>query len=240
MSLLALLFDFDGVVIDSEPIHYECFVRVMRQRFGIELDRELYFSRYLAFTDAEALEAMAEDYSLDIDPATAREIIDRKTRMVMDAFNEGIEPLAGAIELMRAAREAGLAVAICSGALREEIIGPATTVGAMPYVQLVVSAEDVERGKPDPAGYELTRRRLAEMLGREISAHQCVVIEDSPGGVQAGKAAGMAVLAVTTTTAAENLTQADRVVRSLAEVELEDLRELVGAEGPSTKEQGPS
>ena len=92
---------------------------------------------------------------------------------------------------------------------------------------VIVSAEDVSAGKPDPAGFRLAVERLTAACGRPIRSHRCVAVEDSPAGIAAARAAGMKVLAVTNSYPPERLQDAQRVVASLAEVTLADLAELL-------------
>ncbi len=223
----AVIFDFDGVVVDSEPIHMACFRQVVRP-YGVTFTDEEYYARYLAYCDRDAFIRMVDGHHLDPDAVDIDALIDRKTRLVQEALATAAPPLPGAVELMAAIRQAGAALAICSAALRREVELPLQRAGVLDLVQVIVAAEDVHVHKPDPAGYDETRRRLAAAVGRPLAADDCVAIEDSPGGVAAAKAAGMAVLAVTNTVAADRLTEADRVVDSLAAVTVADLRRLAG------------
>ncbi len=222
----AMIFDFDGVVVDSEPIHLACFRDVLAG-CGIELTGEDYYEKYLGFDDHDCFQAVMTDNGRRVDERQIAEMRDRKTLLVQQAFSESVRPLPGAIELMRAARSAGAALAICSGALREEILLAGRTVGAIDLVEVVVSAEDVQAGKPDPEGYILALKLLNEKkVGLRSAASQPTrispsgvwVVEDSPAGVQAGKKAGMNVLAVTNSYARAALTDADRIVASLTEI----------------------
>ena len=223
--LEAVIFDFDGVVVDSEPIHMDAFRRVVRP-YGVTFTDEEYYARYLSYSDRDAFIRMVDGHNLDEDAVDIDALIGRKTLLVQEALATSATPLPGAIELMVAIREAKLALAICSAALRREVQLPLERAGVAALVQVMVAAEDVHVNKPDPASYNETRRRLGEALGRDLAASNCVAIEDSPGGIAAAKAAGMAVLAVTNTVGADRLAQADRVVESLALVTLEDLRQL--------------
>ncbi len=222
----ALIFDFDGVVIDSEPIHMAGFAEVMRAECSVEITAEMYYQRYLAYADADAFAAMNRDFDLRLDADGIARLTAVKTVIVQKALAMSSEALSGAVELMLAARAGGAHVAICSGALRAEIELPLDVIGATHAVELIVAAEDVAVGKPDPMGYDMTRRRLAERHGGDLPAENCVVVEDSPYGVTAGKAAGMAVLAVTNSADADRLTHADCIVDSLAGVTIEQLRQL--------------
>jgi HAD superfamily hydrolase (TIGR01509 family) len=221
----ALLFDFDGVVVDSEPVHLLGFRRVLAS-VGLTLTSEEYYRKYLGFDDHDCFQAAGRDKGAAFTPEQIEEMTAVKTRIVQETFSESIEALPGAVALIGEAAKAGVPLAICSGALRDEIRLAARTVGVLEHFAEIVSAEDVQRGKPDPEGYAIAASRLARRLDREIVHERCVVVEDSPAGISAGKALGMKVLAVTTSYAAEDLGEADRVVGSLADVRLADLESL--------------
>ncbi len=223
----ALIFDFDGVVVDSEPIHLTAFQQVLAG-LGIEMTREAYFSKYLGYDDRDCIAACARDQGVQLAAHRVAQLIEAKTALVKRLFREGIEPLPGAVELIRAAAEAGTPVGVCSGALREEIELASRAVGVWDCWSVVVPAEDVARGKPDPEGYALTLKRLSGKLGRRVEPGRCVVVEDSPAGIEAAKAVGFRVLAVTNSYGASDLAAADRVVGSLAEVDPALLEALPG------------
>jgi beta-phosphoglucomutase len=218
----ALIFDFDGVVVDSEPVHFRAFREVLGRR-GIGLTSEQYYSLYLGFDDHDCFGAVLRANGRAVEESLIAAMMAEKTAMVQQAFGRSIKPLPGAVELMRAARAAGVPLAICSGALRQEILLAAKTVGALELVKLIVSAEDVAHGKPDPEGYVMAIRQLGEALGRPIDPARTWVVEDSPAGIDAAKAAGCRVLAVTNSYNADALTRADRIVTSLQQVSLAEL-----------------
>jgi beta-phosphoglucomutase len=227
----ALIFDFDGVVVDSEPIHFAGFRRVLRTA-GIELTEEDYYSLYLGYDDHDCFEAVGRNTGVELTDRRIAELTAAKTQWVKQALAETIQPLPGAVELIRAAAAAGVPLAICSGALREEIELASRTVGIDTCIATIVAAEDVARGKPDPEGYLLACRQLGRTPPEDGSPpacrpERCVVVEDSPAGIEAGKGAGMAVLAVTNSYPADQLAAADRIVASLADVSLAALEELL-------------
>ena len=226
--LEALILDFDGVVVDSEPVHMACFRRVLHDPYGLGFTDREYYEHYLSYTDAECFAQILRRNGRRFDEDEIRGLVLRKTALVQEMLSRSADPLPGAVELMRSARAAGVWLAICSAALREEIVLPLRRAKALELVQVIVSAEDVKAGKPDPQGYNLARRRLSELAGRELPAGACVAIEDSPGGIAAVRAAGLRVLGVTNTVAADALAAADRVVASLADVTLDDLPKMVG------------
>ena len=222
----AIVFDFDGVVVDSEPVHMAAFQHVLAGE-GIELTRDDYYGKYLGFDDHDCFAAMGADMGRHFTEAQIAEMTWAKTTIVQQAFAESIQPLGGAVALIRLADQADVPVAICSGALRAEIELAAETVGALPHVTTIVAAEDVPRGKPDPACYSLTLERLGEAIGRPIAPGRSLAIEDSPAGVEAAKAAGMKSLAVTNSYRAAELAAADRVVESLEGIDLDSLENLL-------------
>jgi len=224
----AIVFDFDGVVVDSEPIHLAGFQRVLAT-VGVEMTREAYYAEYLGFDDRGCIEAAARDQGVQLAAHRVAQLIAAKTKMVKRLLSDCIDALPGAAELIRAASEAGVPLAICSGALRDEIELASRAVGVWDCFDVVVAAEDVKQGKPDPAAFRLAAERLADKLGREIAPERCVAMEDSPAGIDAARAAGMKALAVTNSYSAADLAVAEGVVDSLVGVTLEELDRLIGA-----------
>ena len=217
----AIIFDFDGVIIDSEPAHMRCFQQVL-SGLGVELSREDYYSHYLGYDDHDCFMHVLSDNGRPVTQSLLAELTARKTSLVHREFEQSIRALPGAVELLRAARQADIPVAVCSGALLQEIELAARTVGAADYLMTIVAAQDVARGKPDPEGYRLALSRLTDLTHRQLAPTRTWIVEDSPAGIAAGKAAGMKALAVTTSYEAASLSQADRIVRSLADVSLAD------------------
>ncbi|MDY6913066.1 MAG: HAD family phosphatase [Planctomycetota bacterium] len=222
----ALIFDFDGVVVDSEPIHLACFRHVLASR-GLQLTREDYYGKYLGYDDHDCFLAALHDQGASSGEQEITKMIAEKSALVKEALSKSIEPMPGAVELIRSAADQGLPVAVCSGALRQEIELAAQAVGVRDCFATIISAEDVPRGKPDPAGYVLAARKLAELLGRAVRPGRCVVIEDSPAGIDAAHAAGMKVLAVTNSYPRDVLAAADKIVDSLVGTTAASLEELL-------------
>jgi beta-phosphoglucomutase len=223
----AAIFDFDGVIVDSEPLHYAGFRDTLAEE-NIRLDREDYYALYLGCDDHDCFCKVLEAAGLEPRGERIAELTRRKTARMQQLFAESIEAMPGAVALIQALAAQGKPLAICSGALREEIHQAARAIGVEAYFPVIVAAEDVQFGKPAPEGYLQAFRLLGRRLGRDLVPGRTVVIEDSPVGIQAGKDAGMAVLAVTTSYPACDLQQADRVVDSLEQVGPADLEDLVG------------
>lgn len=221
----ALIFDFDGVVVDSEPVHFACFHQVLAS-VGVDLRKEDYYSKYLGYDDRDCFAHVLADNGKPADEKLIAKLTARKTQCVQHAFHHSIQPLPGVLDLLQQATAAGVPKAICSGALRAEIELAAQTVGALEHFQAIVSAEEVAHGKPDPEGYRLSLSRLSSVLGRSLRAERCLVIEDAPAGILAAHGAGMKVLAVATSYPPAELAQAERIVPSLESVTLDVLRKI--------------
>jgi beta-phosphoglucomutase len=221
-----MIFDFDGVIVDSEPTHFAAFARVLAER-GIQLSRQEYYQKYLGYDDHDCFLTVARDHGKTVDEAAIAEMTAVKTRLIQEAMRGSIQPQPGAVELVRAAELDAIPLAICSGALREEIELACGNLGLWECFMTVVSAEDVDRGKPDPQGFRLALEQLCRLSGRILMAPRTVVVEDSPAGIAAAKHLGMKVLAVTTSRDRTDLHQADVIVDSLADVTIAQLESLM-------------
>ena len=228
----AVIFDFDGVIVDSEPLHFEGFARVLRRR-GIELTWDAYRERYLGYDDPACFLGVCADHGVAVDEGVVAAMIAAKTAAVREVLASSVQALPGAVKLIVALRDAGVPLAICSGALRPEIEIAARRAGVLDRFLTVVAAGDVAHGKPDPAGYALALDRLRAATGRPLRASRSLAIEDSPAGIDAARGAGLRVLAVTTSYAAAALTAADRIVASLAGITPARLADLTDGDASS-------
>jgi HAD superfamily hydrolase (TIGR01509 family) len=224
--LRAVIFDFNGIIVDDEPIHFELFRKVLGEE-GIVLTEETYYARYLGFDDRGAFIAGFQDNNRTLSDATVRELIERKAIYYQDAIRNHVTIFPGVKPLVADLAQS-LPLAVASGALRNEIETILTTAGLINYFRAIVSAEDVERGNPEPDNFLKALAFLnAQTYGREpIQAADCIVIEDSKEGVRGARRAGMKCLAVTNSHPAELLREADAIVKSLEEVSLSSLTAL--------------
>jgi beta-phosphoglucomutase len=219
--LKALIFDFDGIVVDSEPLHHRAYLRVL-EPFGVDFDYHTYEQRYIAFDDRDNFRRMSADFGFKLDDAGLATLIEAKAHAFETITRTRLTPYPGVIELMRSA-SARMPVAICSGAVRSDIeaILPALAEeNPFNWLRAVVTADDVARSKPDPACYALTAKKLG------IDPASCVAIEDTPPGLAAARGAGMRTVAVTNSFGAAALAgKADRIVASLKDVTVDTLRD---------------
>lgn len=226
--LKAVIFDFDGVICDSEYLHYRALNAVF-QRYGVDVPKGVHWDKYLGYTDAENIEAVNRDYAMGLDAAGIRTIMAEK-KEAFDAMAraeslviEGVEPF------VRMLMENGIDLAICSGALRSDIDLMLNGSGFADAFKVIVTADDITKGKPDPQGYRLALDKLNAFGGGDIKPLNCVVIEDSHWGLEAAATAGMHTVAVTNTYGRAELEgKAELIVDRLDLISCKMLRGLCG------------
>ena len=222
----ALIFDFDGVILNSEPLHYRGFMHVL-ERYGISVPHEVYNQRYLGLRDEDGIHAILSDYKKPMSDAQVKQMISDKTKIFKKLIRENNCEVPGATSFIRCAYQAGIPSAICSGSLRYEISAGTDILGISDHFAVIVSAEDVQAGKPDPQGYLKAAELLSTQSGKSINPCKCVVCEDSPTGIKAAKSAGMKVCALTTSYPPSKLPAVDMIVDNLSNISPNDLSKLV-------------
>jgi HAD superfamily hydrolase (TIGR01509 family) len=222
--LRAVIFDFNGIIVDDEPIHFKLFQRVLGEE-GITLTEEAYYARYLGFDDRGAFMAGFLDNDRSLTDDKLAELIDRKAAYYQQAIRDHVVIFPGVKSLVHKLAPS-VPLAIASGALRREIATILTTAGLLNYFQAIVSAEDVEQGKPEPEIFLKVLAKLNAGASPQIEPADCVVIEDSKEGIRGARRAGMKCLAVTNSHPAMLLGEANAVVKSLEEVTLPFLQKL--------------
>jgi beta-phosphoglucomutase len=224
--LRAVIFDFNGIIVDDEPIHFELFQKVLREE-GVALTEKDYYARYLGRDDRGCFTAAYQDGGREIKEPQLSSLIERKAAYYVEAIQQKMKVFPGVKNLVpELARQFHLAIA--SGALRNEIDLILSTVSLRNYFKAIVSAEDVKRGKPEPEIFLNALSKLNAHLdyGGAITAAECLVIEDSREGIRGARNAGMKCLAVTNSHRAEQLREADAVVNSLEGVRVPFLQNL--------------
>jgi beta-phosphoglucomutase len=216
---LAILFDFDGVIVNSEPLHFYAFHKVLAAE-KIELSEQEYYRELIGFDDRGAFRHLFAKRKLTIQPKDLSRLMTRKSEVVMELIREKkYHALSGVEELVR-----GLwrhyPVAICSGALREEVEAMLEGIALRDCFQVIVAAEDVAVGKPDPSGYILCMDRLSEKTGVHLKPPDCLIVEDAPSVIKTVKAVGFPTLAVATSHDMKKLADANWRVTSLDPAEV--------------------
>jgi len=224
--LRAVIFDFNGIIVDDEPIHFKLFQRVLGEE-GIVLSEEDYYARYLGFDDRGAFMAGFRENSRPLTAQKLQELIEQKADYYREAIRNHVTVFPGVKELVNDLAQT-LPLAVASGALRHEIETILKTVGLHDHFSAIIAAEDVTQGKPEP---EIYLKALAALNarggnGKPIGAADCVVIEDSKEGIKGALHAGMKCLAVTNSHPAELLGEATAVVKTLEDVKLSFLQKM--------------
>ena len=215
----AVIFDFDGVIVDTEPLHYEAFQRLLKP-LGMGFSWEQYVETYMGFDDRDAFLEAFRNNKADLSPTGLQKLIDRKADLFQEIIRDGISAYPGVVDLIRGIRASRTPMAISSGALKSDIAPILETLGIAACFDVIVTAEDVARSKPDPECYRLAHTRLNEFWKLAMNPGQVLAIEDTPAGIIAAKGAGMRVFAVTNSYPATQLTQADLIVATLDPSEL--------------------
>lgn len=204
-TIAAILFDMDGVLMDSEPLHLRAtqFALGVRAQSYTERDSRAFFGS----TDGEMLRTLRILFDLD---APTDELVRRKRERLISLVRAEGQGLPGVPEIPLRFRAAGVRLGLVSASARPEIEAILETVGLKGAFETIVSGDEVARGKPSPDGYLMAARRLG------IEPECCFVVEDTRNGVLAGKAAGMTVAAVPgPVTLHEDFSPADLVLPSL-------------------------
>ena len=197
--LRAFLFDFDGVIVDNEPLHCKVFQKILKEE-GMSLTQEDYYQRYLGYDDIACLQAIFKDQGKRVDTQTVLELARKKERVFKQEIDQGMHFVPGVIEFIRALSN-HYYIAIVSGALRSEIDIVLAQAGISDLVSVIVSALDVKQGKPSPEGYLMALRLLNRdhvPASEVVLTQECLVFEDSPWGLQAASSAQMPAVALTT------------------------------------------
>lgn len=218
--LKTILFDMDGVLVQTERMHFTALNTVLEQAVGRTMDWG-YYAQFVGSTNAHTWHALARDFCLDGQLGELQAAYAQEKMRILD--RDGHQPVAGAPELVRALWRRGYGMAVASSSPMEEITAAMQALGLTACFREMVSGEMAAHPKPAPDIFRLT----AECLG--VSPADCVVIEDSANGVRAAKAAGMACIGFRNPdSGTQDLSPADLVLDALCDVlhEIDGLPQL--------------
>lgn len=227
MTLRAILFDFDGVLADTEPIHLRMFQKIFSEE-GITLTREDYVEKYLGLDDRTCFAQVFRDGGKTLEETKAEDLVARKNKALLDFLKNRSVLMPGAKEAVEKASR-NLFLAVVSGALRNEIEAILTGAGLRGRFHVLVAADDVSEGKPSPEGF-LTAIRL---LNRDcvpaseiLLPEECLAVEDSPWGIEAAKKAGVRCLGVLTSYPRDRLAGADLIAKDVGSLPWREVEAL--------------
>lgn len=211
----AVIFDFDGVIVDSEPVRYKTYKQLFRDNYSVDLPKKMGYELF-GRNQNENIACFLKRYNLKGD---VEKLIGQREKLLKEAFSrkEDIRLIPGLLELLKKLKEGRFKMAIASSSSKEYITGILKLIGILDFFDLIVSSDVAGVSKPNPQIFIVTAERLREKM------EDCVVIEDSVNGIIAAKSAGMKTMAITSSFEREQLSQADIVVDRLDEIDVSDM-----------------
>lgn len=222
MMPAAIVFDFDGVIANSEPLHLRAFQETLRAVLGIDLSADEYYQRYLGYDDEGAVRAVLDDRGLlDGDAQVGAIVADKAKRL--PALLSSPHVLMPGAEACVSRLASHLPLAIASGARRDEIQLVLDARGLAAPFDIIVASGETARGKPFPDPYQRAIALLAERgrIPASTPASACIAIEDSHWGLASATQAGLRCVGITSSYSRAELVNADRVIDSLDELTIE-------------------
>lgn len=211
--LTSVIFDFDGVIVDTEPFHHQAFMEVLKP-YGIACSWADYLEYYAGFDDRDALRAFFANAGKRLTKPKLSALLTEKAEAFARAVAGGVTPYPGVLGLIRTLAY-DLPLGLCSGAIRSDILPILSQIGLDNVFGVMVTADDVAVSKPDPSCYRLALQKLGCLAPSLCSQHKgCLAIEDTPTGIAAARGAGLPVLAITNNYPAARLQGAGCTVRS--------------------------
>ena len=220
----AIIFDFDGVIANSEPLHLKAFQEALAEE-GITLTSDEYYSRYLGYDDVGLLQALVRDRDVPASGRWVTSLVELKGAKLQQMLNTGGVRFPGAAAFIRAAARE-LPIAIASGALRHEILEILDGANLTSQFSVIVASGDTPESKPSPAPYMLAYERLKPFVDGELDRRRCIAIEDSRWGLESARGAGLRCVGVTTSYGADELPAAELIVSGLDALTIDALDTL--------------
>lgn len=216
MTVESVIFDFDGVIVDTEPLHYKAFQEVLVP-LDLGFTWDDYCEIYMGYDDRDAFREAFASNSRTLSDAMLEQLISDKAACFQKIIS-GTTAYPGVIDLINYLNASGIPLAICSGALRSDIYPILEQLSIKQQFSCIITAEDVPSSKPDPRCYQLAWQRLKQLHADKVtSTGNCLAIEDTPAGIAAAKGAGLIVAAVTNSYPEDKLSQSDIILESLHE-----------------------
>ena len=220
-GLQAVVFDFDGVLANSEPLHLRAYQSVL-SRQGIALSAQEYYELYVGYDDETVFQAIARDRAIPAADSWVEDLIRGKTSTVQELLARNSPLFPGAPASVRALA-ARVPVAVCSGAMRHEIVQVLEAGGLIDAFTAIVAAGETPRGKPAPDPYRRAVELIEAAAGTAIEPSRVVAVEDTVQGLASARAAGLRPVAVTTTFRPEVFEDAALVLPDISAVTYDGL-----------------
>ncbi len=216
-----VIFDFDGVIIDSNKIANKIFLKLIRKNLGIEEDLNE-FTKMVGLRFEQRIKLIGEKFNINISEETLNNIMEDGRKEYREIHLEQVFMFPGAKELIHKLHKNNYKIALGTNGSRQPVLQKLDHLDIKKYFSSIVTADDVINLKPDS---EMFLKNAEEL---DIKAKECIVIEDSITGINAAKKAGIKVIAVETTLSKEQLQEADWVVESIKDIDLETIKKIGG------------
>jgi beta-phosphoglucomutase len=219
----AVIFDLDGTLVETEPLHFAAFNEVLRPD-GIEIGFEDYTARLIGLNDRDCFATVLNENGKDASEQHVADLIAHKTSVYQAIIAERDVLYRGAEKFVRDCAQR-FPLMIVTGTLRAEAETILRRAGLRDLFLDIIAAEDVDRGKPEPDGFVAALGRIGYLLRQRdpVLADECLAVEDTPAGIEAAHRAGMKVLALCHMVAAGDLAAADVVRASISKLDLDDV-----------------
>lgn len=218
ISPKAFFFDFDGVICDTERAHMLSTMAVLKDH-GITFTEEYYFEKLFGLDDRGLLHHLFDRAKKPLGDDLLKALMKKKNLLIMNIIDKEITHIAGVKDLINRLKEKSIPLCVVSGAIKKEVEACLNKTKLRSHFKFLISADMVRKSKPDPESYERAYVKMNKHVP-DLKRNSCWVLEDSPAGVAAAKAAGLKVIGITNTTSAENLSKADAVVSDYGAIRL--------------------
>jgi beta-phosphoglucomutase len=225
----AVIFDLDGTLVETEPLHFAAFNQVLAPD-GIEIARDDYFTRLIGYNDYDCFATVLREHDRDAGDERIAALIEEKSSIYQAIVAERDVLYPGAEKFVRDCAQR-FPLMIATGTLRAEAEAILRRARLRDLFLDIIAAEDAPRGKPEPDGFILALGRIGFILRQRdpVMPDECLVVEDTPAGIEAAHRAHMKVLALCHTALAADLAAAEVVRPSIRTLDLDDvLRALRG------------
>ena len=212
----AVIFDMDGVLTDTEPIHYQSWVK-MAEEIGKDFSKEFFKSTF----GQQSVPITRKLVGTKVDDDSVKKWADLKENYFREMVKDKIIPLPGVLKLLKELSHLNFKLAVGSSGPPENVDLLLKTLKISHYFKTIITAADVRNGKPSPDVFLIASEKL------QIVPSNCVVIEDAPVGIEAAKNAGMKCIALTTTHSTKDLLVADLVIKDLSKIQVEEIVKLI-------------
>ncbi len=207
-----IIFDFDGVILDSENSHFIAFNEGLKN-LNINISEDEYYSKYISLDDRGVITNVVNDKNISVTSEEIDMIIKNKNDYFESRLIDNSKLFPGVEELIIQLSK-NFVLSIGSGANRSEIIKTLKNNNIYDYFEIIVSADEVNNPKPNPETYN----RVLDNINTDFNINEIIVIEDSPGGIEAAKSAGLKCIAITNTFDNKELGKADIIVSNYEDI----------------------